>query len=50
LSSFILDPYYTPPDAVKGAPMDFSTIKQFNLQPKTKGEKVTFAIDSFVVK
>jgi len=50
LDSFILDPYYTPPDAVKGAAKDFSTIKQFNIQPKTKGEKITFAIDGFSVK
>ena len=50
LSSFKLDPYYQPPTAVKGAPMDFSLIKQFNLQPKTKGTKITFAVDSVWVK
>jgi len=49
LESFQLDPYYTPPDAVKGAPKDFSKIKTFNIQPKTVG-KVTFALDVITAK
>ncbi len=44
VSSFILDPYYTPPDAIKDAPMDLSQVKTFNLQPKTVG-KVFFLVD-----
>ncbi len=43
MSSFILDPYYTPPDAVKGAPKDFSKVATFNIQPKTVG-KFTIAV------
>jgi len=50
LADFSLDPYYQPPEAVKGAPMDFTQIKQFNIQPKTKGDNVTFAIDQVSVK
>jgi hypothetical protein len=49
LSDFKLDPYYTPPDAKKGAPMDFSTVSNFNIQPKTAG-KGTVAIDNVVAK
>ena len=49
LSSFHLDPYYAPPDAVKGAPMDFSLVKTFNFQPKTVG-KFTLAVDSVIAK
>ena len=41
LDSFNLDPYYTPPDAVKGAPKDFSMVKTFNIQPQTVG---TFSV------
>ena len=37
LNSFTLDPYYTPPDAIKGAPRDFSRVSNFSLQPKTPG-------------
>ena len=37
LDSFQLDPYYTPPDAVKGAPKDFSAVKTFNIQPQSTG-------------
>ena len=44
LDSFALDPYYTPPDAIKGAPRDFSAVKQMQLQPQTGG-KNTFAVD-----
>ena len=49
LDSFQLDPYYTPPDAIKGAAKDFSKIKTFNIQPKTVG-KVTFALDVITAK
>ena len=49
MDSFILDPYYTPPDAVKGAPKDFSKVTTFNIQPKTVG-KITFAVESVVGK
>ncbi len=41
LDSFNLDPYYTPPDAIKGAPKDFSAISTFNIQPKSVG---TFSV------
>ncbi len=47
MSSFILDPYYTPSDAVKGAPMDLSQVKTFNLAPKTVGKFVVL-IDNIV--
>ncbi len=49
LDSFKLDPYYTPPDAVKGAPKDFSKVSTFNIQPKTVG-KMTIAVESVVGK
>ena len=38
MDSFKLDPYYTPPDAIKGAPKDFSKVSTFNIQPKTVGK------------
>jgi hypothetical protein len=38
LDSFKLDPYYTPPDAVKGAPQDFSQVRTLNLSAKTEGK------------
>ena len=41
MSSFKLDPYYTPPDAVKGAPEDFSKVTTFNIQAKDTG---TFSV------
>ena len=49
LSAFKLDPYYTPPDAVKGAPMDLSLVKTFNFQPKTVG-KFNVAVDGVIAK
>ncbi len=49
MSDFKLDPYYTPPDAVKGAPMDFSKVSTFNIQPKTVG-KFTVGVDSVTGK
>ncbi len=49
LSSFQLDPYYTPPDATKGAPKDFSQVKTFNIQPKTTG-KFNFAVLNVTAK
>jgi len=49
LDGFKLDPYYTPPDAVKGAPKDFSKVTTFNIQPKTVG-KFTVAVDGIVGK
>jgi hypothetical protein len=45
VSGFILDPYYTPDDAKKGAPMDLSQLKNFNIQVKTPG-KGLFQIDN----
>jgi hypothetical protein len=45
VSSFILDPYYTPDDAVKGAAMDLSQVKTFNLSVKTPG-KGLFLVDN----
>ena len=44
LDSFGLDPYYTPPDAIKGAPKDLSAVKQMQFQPQTGGQN-TFAVD-----
>ncbi len=49
LSDFKLDPYYTPPDAIKGAPQDFSKVATFNIQPKTVG-KFVLAVDNMVGK
>ena len=37
LDAFKLDPYYTPPEAIKGAPKDFSKVSTFGLQGKTVG-------------
>lgn len=37
LDSFQLDPYYTPPGAVKGAPKDFSAVTTFGIQPQPAG-------------
>ncbi|HVM33164.1 MAG TPA: carbohydrate binding domain-containing protein [bacterium] len=48
MASFKLDPYYTPPDAVKGAPEDLSAVKSFNLQPKT-AVKATIAVDQLEI-
>jgi hypothetical protein len=47
LDSFHLDPYYTPPDAVKGAPKDFSKISTFNIQSSSAG-KFALGVDSVV--
>lgn len=41
-TSFQKDPYYTPSDAVTGKPMDFSTIKGFNVSVQTAGESTLF--------
>ncbi len=49
LASFNLDPYYTPPDAVKGAPKDFSQVKTFNIQPQTVGT-VNVAVNNIVAQ
>ena len=49
LSDFKLDPYYTPPDAKKGAPEDLSKVSGFNIQAKTVG-KFTVAVDNVVAK
>jgi hypothetical protein len=48
MASFKLDPYYTAPDGVKGAPLDLSGVKSFNLQPKT-AVKATIAVDKLEV-
>lgn len=49
LDSFALDPNYTPPEAIKGAPKDFSKVTTFNIQPKTEG-KFTLAVESIAGK
>ena len=49
MDSFALDPYYTPPDAIKGAPKDFSKVTTFNIQPKTVGKEAV-AVESFTGK
>jgi hypothetical protein len=49
MSSFTLDPNYAPPDAIKGAPMDFSKVPSFNLQAKTEGQ-FGFAVASVIAK
>jgi hypothetical protein len=48
MASFTKDPYYTPPEAIKGAAQDFSQVKTFNIVPKTEGEG-TFAVDTIAV-
>lgn len=48
LDSFTLGQYYTPPDAIKGAPKDLSAVKQLQFQPQTGGPN-TFAIDSAMI-
>ncbi|HVZ80991.1 MAG TPA: carbohydrate binding domain-containing protein [bacterium] len=40
LDSFKLDPYYTPPEAIKGAAKDFSKVSTFGLTPKTVGTAI----------
>jgi hypothetical protein len=40
LSAFTKDPYYTPPDAIVGKPVDFTTLKGMNLSPQTVGDTV----------
>jgi hypothetical protein len=47
-SSYTPNPYV--PAVVKGAPMDFSVIKQFNIQPNTKGDNITFCVSNVTVK
>jgi methionine-rich copper-binding protein CopC len=37
LASFQKDPYYTPPEAITGKPMDLSEVKSMNLAPQTAG-------------
>ena len=49
MDSFTLDPNYAPPDAIKGAPKDFSKVPSFNLQAKTEGA-FGFAVASVVAK
>lgn len=48
LADFKLDPYYTPPDAIKGAPLDLSAVKSLNIQAQTVG-KYTLSIDGVTV-
>lgn len=48
LSDFKLDPYYTPPDAIKGAPLDLGGVKNLNIQAQTVG-KYTLSIDAITV-
>jgi hypothetical protein len=42
LASFKKDPYYTPPDAVTGNPVDFSTLKGMNVSPQIVGASMVF--------
>ena len=49
LSSFELDPYYTPLEAIKGAPRDFSKVLTFQIQPKSVGN-FTFMVESVIAK
>jgi hypothetical protein len=39
-STFNKDPYYTPPDAIPGHPMDLTMTKSMNLQPNIIGDSV----------
>ncbi len=39
-SSFVKDPYYTPPGARLGRPMDLTKTRNLNFMPKTVGESV----------
>jgi hypothetical protein len=39
-SSFNKDPYYTPPDAIPGHPMDLTMTKNMNFAPKIIGDSV----------
>jgi Carbohydrate binding domain (family 11) len=50
IDSFKLDPYYTPPNAVKGAPMDLSQVIQIQFQPKVTGEETLAISDVTLVK
>lgn len=47
-SKFVKDPYYTPPEAIKGAPADWSKVGSISIVPKTEGEGV-FAVDKIEV-
>ncbi len=47
MDSFHLDAYYTPPDAIKGAPKDLSKVTTFNIQANTVG-KFTIGVNSVV--
>jgi len=38
MTSFQLNPFYQPPGAQKGAPLDLSRIETFNIAPKTTGK------------
>ncbi|HJT24169.1 MAG TPA: carbohydrate binding domain-containing protein, partial [bacterium] len=40
LSSFAKDPYYTPPQAVLGHPMDLSKVSNLNFSPQVQGASV----------
>lgn len=44
LSSFAKDPYYTPPQAVLGHPMDLSKTSSLNFQPQIAGSGVVIEI------
>jgi len=48
VDSFKLGQYYTPPDAIKGAPEDLSVVKQLQFQAQTVG-KASLAIDSVML-
>ena len=37
LASFVKDPYYTPPEAQLGHPMDFSKVTGMNFGPQAYG-------------
>src|SRR5581483_4489613 len=40
LASFVKDPYYTPPNAIVGHPLDWSKVGNLNFSPQVKGESI----------
>jgi hypothetical protein len=48
-SSFVLNPYYQPPQAKKGAALDLSHVETFNVAPKTEG-KHSFQVDDILLQ
>lgn len=48
-SSFVLNPYYQPPQSKKGAALDLSHVETFNVAPKTEG-KHAFKLDDILLQ